>query len=257
MAAIASVESGFNPYAIRMNSSARGSTGLSRQPTTKQEAVAKANALSLAGHDLDLGLMGLPAASFAAYGITIEQAFDVCTSLRVASTRLKMLTKAAEMRGLPRAKADQDALAAYFGNGDAELAHLTHPLDRNGWLAALVDALAFAASMPACCRSRMNLRSISATMPSTVTRIGPAASFVENVGSRTVRASRSWTRFSTSRVDRPKWSSLTTTSSSPAWRKSMIRASSSRPSRLLPLAFSVRMALQPSLRSRASCKAQS
>jgi type IV secretion system protein VirB1 len=121
MAAIASVESGFNPYAIRMNSSARGSAGLSRQPTTKQEAVAKANALSLAGHDLDLGLMGLPAASFAAYGITIEQAFDACTSLRVASTRLKMLTKAAEMRGLPRAKADQDALAAYFGNGDAEL----------------------------------------------------------------------------------------------------------------------------------------
>ena len=121
MAAVASVESGFNPYAIRMNSSARGSAGLSRQPTTKQEAVAKANALSLAGHDLDLGLMGLPAASFAAYGITIEQAFDACTSLRVASTRLKMLTKAAEMRGLPRAKADQDALAAYFGNGDAEL----------------------------------------------------------------------------------------------------------------------------------------
>src|SRR3954453_2580696 len=102
MAAIASVESGFNPYAIRMNSSARGSTGLSRQPTTKQEAVAKANALSLAGHDLDLGLMGLPAASFAAYGITIEQAFDACTSLRVASTRLKMLTKAAEMRGLSK-----------------------------------------------------------------------------------------------------------------------------------------------------------
>src|SRR3954452_1366414 len=43
----------------------------------------------------------------------------------------------------------------------------------------------------------MNLRSISATIPSTVTRIGPAASLVEKVGSRTVRAapfaSRSWT----------------------------------------------------------------
>src|SRR3954467_3274605 len=98
MAAIASVESGFNPYAIRMNSSARGSAGLSRQPTTKQEAVAKAKALSLAGHDLDLGLMGLPAASFAAYGITIEQAFDACTSLRVASTRLKMLTQGRRMK---------------------------------------------------------------------------------------------------------------------------------------------------------------
>ena len=49
MAAIASVESGFNPYAIRMNSSARGNAGLSRQPTTKQEAVAKAKALSWPG----------------------------------------------------------------------------------------------------------------------------------------------------------------------------------------------------------------
>jgi len=31
MAAIASVESGFNPYVIRVNSSARGSAELSRQ----------------------------------------------------------------------------------------------------------------------------------------------------------------------------------------------------------------------------------
>src|SRR5215207_6442829 len=48
----------------------------------------------------------------------------------------------------------------------------------------------------------MSLRSISATMPSTVTRIGPAASLVETAGSRTVRAaplaSKSWTRFSPS-----------------------------------------------------------
>src|SRR5215212_1101545 len=101
MAAIASVESGLNPYAIRMNSSARGNAGLSRQPTTKQEAVAKAQALSLAGHDLDLGLMGLPAASFAAYGITIEQAFDACTSLRVAPTGPKSLPRGAEFPGLP------------------------------------------------------------------------------------------------------------------------------------------------------------
>src|SRR3954465_7823848 len=54
-------------------------------------------------------------------------------------------------------------------------------------------------------------------------------------------------RARTSRVERPKRSSLTTTSSSPACRKSMIRASSSRPSRLLPLAFSVRTTLHPFL----------
>src|SRR4051812_35788682 len=71
--------------------------------------------------------------------------------------------------------------------------------------------------MPSRCRSSIVSRSNSATPPSTVTRIGPAASLVENVGSRTVRAaplaSRSWARLSTSRVEQPKRSSLTTTSS--------------------------------------------
>ena len=37
-------------------------------------------------------------------------------------------------------------------------------------LPALLTPSAFAASMPPCCRSRTNLRSISATMPSTVMR---------------------------------------------------------------------------------------
>ena len=60
--------------------------------------------------------------------------------------------------------------------------HLKHPLDRDGRFAAFKIPLAFPASIPACCRSRMNLRSISATMPSTVTRIGPAASSAAHNG---------------------------------------------------------------------------
>jgi hypothetical protein len=78
-----------------------------------------------------------------------------------------------------------------LGDGDRPLTSGPHLPDlggRDGGLAAFVNLLALAASMPACCRSRMNLRSISTTMPSTVTRIGPAASLVEKVGSRTARA---------------------------------------------------------------------
>src|SRR3954452_20918730 len=60
--------------------------------------------------------------------------------------------------------------------------HLTHPLDRDGRFAAFKIPLAFPASIPACCRSRMNLRSISAPIPSTVTRIGPAASSAAHNG---------------------------------------------------------------------------
>src|SRR5215203_1020511 len=53
--------------------------------------------------------------------------------------------------------------------------HLTYPPNRHRRLAAFIDPLgllALAASILACCRSRMNLRSISATIPSTVTRQG-------------------------------------------------------------------------------------
>jgi hypothetical protein len=48
--------------------------------------------------------------------------------------------------------------------------HLTYPLDRDGRLTAFKTPLAFAASISVCCRSQMNLRSISATAPSRVTR---------------------------------------------------------------------------------------
>src|SRR5829696_248465 len=41
--------------------------------------------------------------------------------------------------------------------------------------APLIDPLGLRGFDAPCCRSRTNLRSISATMPSTVTRIGPAA----------------------------------------------------------------------------------
>ena len=63
------------------------------------------------------------------------------------------------------------------------LAHLSDLGDGHRGFTAFVDALRLGCFDPACCRSRMNRRSISATMPSTVTRIGPAASLVEKAGS--------------------------------------------------------------------------
>ena len=61
LAAIAQVESGLNPFAIRLNSVRPGSPGIPRQPTSVAEATAKVKALVEAGNDVDLGLMGLPA----------------------------------------------------------------------------------------------------------------------------------------------------------------------------------------------------
>src|SRR5215208_4176955 len=62
-----------------------------------------------------------------------------------------------------------------FGDGGRSMprrAYLTDLGDRDRGRTTFVDPLALAASMPACCRSRMNLRSISATIPSTVTQHG-------------------------------------------------------------------------------------
>lgn len=121
LAAIAQVESGLNPYAIRLNSMRPGSSGVVRQPTTLAEAATKAKALMAAGNDVDFGLMGLPANILSSYSTTIEQAFDPCVSLQIAATRLRLYAKRAEQRGLSKPKAEEEAIAAYFGDGDAEV----------------------------------------------------------------------------------------------------------------------------------------
>lgn len=121
LAAIAQVESGLNPYAIRLNSMRPGSPGVVRQPTTLGEAATKAKALLASGNDIDIGLMGLPANVLSSYGTTIEQALDPCVSLKIAATRLRLYAKRAEQRGLSKPKAEEEAIAAYFGDGDAEV----------------------------------------------------------------------------------------------------------------------------------------
>lgn len=121
LAAIAQVESGLNPYAIRLNSVRPGSPGVARQPTSRAEATAKTKALVEAGNDVDVGLMGLPANALPSYGATIEQAFDPCVSIQIAAVRLRDYGKAAERRGLARPRAEEEAIAAYFGDGDPDV----------------------------------------------------------------------------------------------------------------------------------------
>jgi type IV secretion system protein VirB1 len=121
LAAIAQIESGLNPFAIRLNSVRPGSPGIARQPTSIAEATAKAKVLLAAGNDVDVGLMGLPATVLSNYGTTIEQAFNPCVSLQIAGSRLRLYGQAAEKRGLAKPKADEEAIAAYFGDGDPEV----------------------------------------------------------------------------------------------------------------------------------------
>ncbi len=84
MAAIVSVESGKNPYAI-------GVVGgrLERQPKSYQEAVATAKALAENGWNFSVGVAQVNRYNLPKYDINLEQAFDACTNIRIGSKILE------------------------------------------------------------------------------------------------------------------------------------------------------------------------
>lgn len=81
--AIVVQESGGNPYAI-------GVVGaqLMRQPRSKAEALATAGQLERLGLGYSVGLAQIYRPNVARLGLTLEQAFDPCASLRALQTLL-------------------------------------------------------------------------------------------------------------------------------------------------------------------------
>jgi type IV secretion system protein VirB1 len=75
--AIVAVESTFNPYAIGVVDGV-----LERQPATRGEAIATANALRSAGWNFSIGLGQINVGNFARLGLTVESALEPCTNLR-------------------------------------------------------------------------------------------------------------------------------------------------------------------------------
>lgn len=84
MAAIVNVESGKNPYAI-------GVVGgrLERQPKNHQEAIATAKALANNGWNFSIGVAQVNRYNLPKYAISLEQAFDACTNIRIGSKILE------------------------------------------------------------------------------------------------------------------------------------------------------------------------
>lgn len=76
LAAIAKVESGFNPLALHDNTDAR-----TYQPATREDAVAQASVLIRRGHSVDLGLMQINSANLTSLHLSVAEAFDPCRSL--------------------------------------------------------------------------------------------------------------------------------------------------------------------------------
>lgn len=109
MLAIVQVESGNNPYAI-------GIVGgrLTRQPKTKEEALATAKQLAEDDWNFSLGLAQINRHNLYKYEISYEQAFDACTNLNVGSKILEdCYVRAAKQAKEPQA-ALQAALSCYY-----------------------------------------------------------------------------------------------------------------------------------------------
>jgi type IV secretion system protein VirB1 len=133
--AIASVESGFNPYAI-------GVVGgqLERQPRTRAEALATMDALHADGWNYSVGLGQINVANFARLGLTPGSALDPCTSLTAMQSVLgDCYARAASNHAAQPAL--RFALSCYYsGNFTTGLRH--------GYVRRVVKASTAASALP-------------------------------------------------------------------------------------------------------------
>ena len=87
IAAIAQTESGRDPLAIYDNS-----TRESHYPAEKGEAAELARQLLRAGHSIDVGLMQINSNNWSWLGLSLEDAFEPCASIRAGAKVLTSLS---------------------------------------------------------------------------------------------------------------------------------------------------------------------
>jgi type IV secretion system protein VirB1 len=82
---VVQVESRFDPLAIGVN----GAPRISVDPTSVDDAVAKAAALIKAGRNIDLGLAQINSKNLSWLGLSLAEVFEPCTNLRAAARILQ------------------------------------------------------------------------------------------------------------------------------------------------------------------------
>jgi type IV secretion system protein VirB1 len=105
--AVASVESHFNPFAVRDNTTRESWT-----PHSIDTAASIAKERLTEGHSVDIGLMQINSANLTALGMTVENAFDACHSL-TAANRILLSAFAAGSNETERQAALLIALSRY------------------------------------------------------------------------------------------------------------------------------------------------
>jgi type IV secretion system protein VirB1 len=124
--ALVAVESGFNPHAIGVVGGA-----LVRQPRTRVEALATAQALHADGWNFSVGLAQINRSNFGRLGLSLESAFEPCANLTAMQAVLtECFDRAERVDARPTAlsptpqRALRQALSCYYsGNFQTGFRH--------------------------------------------------------------------------------------------------------------------------------------
>ena len=137
LAAVAKVESGFDPLAIGVN----GTTRQQLHPANLADAISTATRLLKAGRNIDLGLAQINSDNLGRLGLSVGRAFDACANLEASGRVLLTAYAGAPARGDGTGLAVLQALSVY-NTGRADRGF------RNGYVAKVATAAAALPNLP-------------------------------------------------------------------------------------------------------------
>lgn len=114
LAGVVSLESRFEPFAIRINSGAP----LAKQPKSKAEAIEVATTLAAERRDIQLGLGAVGMEELRKLKLSIADAFDPCVNLQATATLLDGYYRLAVKAGADPSQAERIMLQSYYGRDD-------------------------------------------------------------------------------------------------------------------------------------------
>jgi type IV secretion system protein VirB1 len=117
LAGIVSLESRFQPLAIRINSG----PPLAAQPSSKAEAIEIATSLIADHQDIQIGLGSLAIEALQKLNLSVADAFDPCLNLKATATLLDGYYRQALRAGDDPARAETVMLRSYFGRDDPSI----------------------------------------------------------------------------------------------------------------------------------------
>ena len=172
MAAIVSVESRGNPYAIGVN---RGRQV--RQPTSAAEAVAVAKRLLARGANIDLGLGQINSSNLKWLGLSVEAAFEPCSNLAAAARVLTGNYRRAVALGI---QSPLGAALSAYNTGSMQRGY------RNGYVAKVYRASGtrlLTSPVPAnAAPAPVQLSAVTEEEPGAAAPVSASAAAISNIG---------------------------------------------------------------------------